>query len=128
MFFLSPLNLWLLLLLPLLQLACVGLLRRRKSAPLSYSSVALLRAAAGRNWRRHIPPALLGLACAVLLLAAARPVAQVPLPWAKSTIMLAMDVSLSMRVNDVKPTRLAAAQEAAKLFLKDLPRGIETGW
>ena len=127
MFFLSPLNLCLLLVLPLLPLAYVWLLRRRKSAPLSYSSVALVRAAVGRNWRRHVPPALLGLACAVLLLAAARPVARVPLPWAKSTVMLAMDVSLSMRVNDVKPTRLAAAQEAAKLFLKDLPRGIEVG-
>lgn len=41
--------------------------------------------------------------------------------------MLAMDVSLSMRVSDVKPTRLAAAQEAAKLFLRDLPRNIEVG-
>lgn len=127
MYFLSPLNLWLLLLVPVLPLAYGWLLRRRKRAPLNYSSVALVRAAAGRNWKRHMPPALLGLACAMLLFAAARPMAKVPLPWAKSTIMLAMDVSLSMRVNDVKPTRLAAAQEAAKLFLQDLPRGIEVG-
>ena len=41
--------------------------------------------------------------------------------------MLAMDVSLSMRVNDVKPTRLVAAQEAAKLFLRDLPKNIDVG-
>jgi Ca-activated chloride channel family protein len=41
--------------------------------------------------------------------------------------MLAMDVSLSMRVTDVQPTRLAAAQDAAKLFLRDLPRDVEVG-
>ena len=41
--------------------------------------------------------------------------------------MLAMDVSLSMRVSDVKPTRLAAAQEAAKLFLRDLPKNVDVG-
>jgi Ca-activated chloride channel family protein len=53
--------------------------------------------------------------------------AKVPLPWARTTIILAMDISLSMRVSDVKPTRLVAAQEAAKLFLQDLPRKIEVG-
>ena len=127
MFFLSPLHLWLLIVLPMLPLAYLWLLRRRKIAPLSCSSVALVRAAAGSHWRRHLLPALLALACALLLLAAARPVASVPLPWAKSTIMLAMDVSLSMRVSDVKPTRLAAAQEAAKLLLQELPKGIEVG-
>ena len=127
MFFLSPLHLWLLIVLPMLPLAYLWLLRRRKIAPLSYSSVALVRAATGRHWRRHLSPALLALACALLLLAAARPVASVPLPWAKSTIMLAMDMSLSMRVSDVKPTRLAAAQEAAKLFLQELPKGIQVG-
>ena len=127
MFFLSPLHLWLLLLLPVLPLAYVWLLKRRKSTPLTFSNLALVRAAAGRSWRRHVPPALFALACALLLLASARPVAKVSLPGAKSTIMLAMDVSLSMRVTDVKPTRLAAAQEAAKLFLAELPRGIEVG-
>jgi Ca-activated chloride channel family protein len=51
----------------------------------------------------------------------------VPLPWARTSIMLAMDVSLSMRVSDVKPSRLAAAQQAAKTFLADLPKDIEVG-
>jgi Ca-activated chloride channel family protein len=70
---------------------------------------------------------LLLIACALLLFAAARPLASLTLPWARSSIMLAMDVSLSMRVSDVKPTRLAAAQEAAKLFLRDLPKNIDVG-
>ena len=127
MFFLWPQYLWLMLALPLLPAVYLWLLRRPKAA-VRYSSLGVVRAAAaGRNWRRHLPPALLLLACSVLLLAGARPAARVPLPWARTTIMLAMDVSLSMRVTDVKPTRLVAAQEAAKLFLSELPRGIEVG-
>jgi Ca-activated chloride channel family protein len=49
----------------------------------------------------------------------------VPLPWARTTVVLAIDISLSMRVNDVKPSRMEAAQDAAKLFLKDLPKRVE---
>lgn len=128
MFFLWPQYLWLMLALPVLPLAYLWLLRRRAKAAVRYSSIAIPRvAAAGRSWRRHVPPVLLLLSLAVLLLAAARPVARVPLPWARSTIMLAMDVSLSMRVTDVKPNRMVAAQAAAKLFLKDLPKNIEVG-
>jgi Ca-activated chloride channel homolog len=126
MFFLWPESLWLLPALVLLPALYLWLLHRRKRGALQYSSLGVVRVAmAGRNWRRHLPPALLLLACAGLLFAAARPVARVPLPWARTSIVLAMDVSLSMRVNDVKPTRLVAAQEAAKLFLRDLPKDIE---
>jgi Ca-activated chloride channel family protein len=128
MSFLWPQYLWLLLAVPVLPVLYVWLLRRRRKLAVRYSSLAVVRAAAaGRSWRRHLPPALLLLACAGLLLAGARPVARVPLPWARTTIMLAMDVSLSMRVTDVQPTRLAAAQDAAKLFLRDLPRDVEVG-
>ena len=128
MSFLWPQSLWLLLAVPLLPLLYAWLLRRRARADVRYSSVGAVRAAmAGASWRRHVPPALLLLAFALLLLAASRPTARVPLPGTRTTIMLAMDVSLSMRVTDVKPTRLAAAQDAAKLFLRELPRDIEVG-
>ena len=128
MFFLWPELLWLLPALAVLPVAYVWLLRRRSKLALRFSNLGIVRAAStGRQWRRHLPPALLLLALAGLLLASARPVARVPLPWARSTVMLAIDVSLSMRVSDIKPTRLAAAQEAAKLFLGELPRGIEVG-
>ena len=127
MTFLSPQFLWSMLALPLLPLVYVWLLRRRGRRALRYSSLQAVRAAALPRWRRHVPPALLWLACAVLLFAAARPTARLTLPWARSTVMLAIDVSLSMRVSDVQPTRLAAAQDAAKLFLRDLPRNIEVG-
>jgi Ca-activated chloride channel family protein len=127
MSFLWPQYLWLLLAVPALPLLYAWLLHRRRKLALRYSSVALVRALPTRAWRRHVPPALLLLACCLLLLAGARPVATVTLPWARSSIMLAMDVSLSMRVGDVKPTRLAAAQEAAKTFLRELPRDVEVG-
>lgn len=128
MSFLWPQYLWFFAALALLPAAYLWLLRRRGKAALRYSHLGDVRAAvAGRRWRQHLPPVLLLLACAAMLLAVARPVARVPLPWARTTVMLAMDVSLSMRVSDVQPTRLVAAQEAAKLFLADLPKNIEVG-
>ncbi len=126
--FLWPQYLWLLLALPLLPALYLWLLRRRGKQVLRYSSLAAVReAGAGRHWRRHVPPALLLAACGVLLFATARPTASLTLPWTRSSIWLAMDVSLSMRVTDVKPTRLVAAQEAAKLFLSELPPDIDVG-
>jgi Ca-activated chloride channel family protein len=64
---------------------------------------------------------------AVLLLASARPTAVIALPLSQRTIMLAMDVSGSMRAEDVKPNRLVASQEAAKAFVKALPRDVKVG-
>ncbi|WP_076998923.1 VWA domain-containing protein [Variovorax sp. KK3] len=126
MFFLWPEYLWFLPALAMLPAVYVWLLKRRVKTSLRYSSIGIAReAAAGRQWRRHLPPALLLLACCGLLIAAARPVARIPLPWARSSVVLAIDVSLSMRVSDIKPTRLAAAQEAAKVFLQELPKNIE---
>jgi Ca-activated chloride channel homolog len=127
MTFLWPQYLWLMLAVPLLPVLYLWLLRRRGKPALRYSNIEVLRLAASPPWRRHVPPALLLVACSLLLFAAARPLATLTLPWARSSIMLAMDVSLSMRVSDVKPTRLAAAQEAAKLFLRDLPKNIDVG-
>jgi Ca-activated chloride channel family protein len=125
--FLWPHNLWWMLLLPAMALLYLWLLRRRRRSVLRLSSVAIARAATGPRWRRHLPPALIGLALSLLLLALARPTASVTLPWAKSTILLAIDISRSMRVSDVQPTRMVAAQEAAKAFLGEVPSHIEVG-
>lgn len=127
MHFLWSHNLWLMLLLPALPLIYLWLLRRGGRRALTFSSLSLVRAAAGRSWRRHVPPALILLATALLLLALARPTAPVTLPWSKSTVLLAVDISRSMRVADVKPSRMVAAQEAAKAFLSEVPAHIEVG-
>lgn len=120
-------NLWCLLLLPLLPAFYAWLMRRRRRSVVKLSSLSIARAAIGPTWKRHVPPALVFLAMALLALALARPTAPVSLPWSKSTILLAMDISRSMRVQDVQPTRMVAAQEAAKAFLAEVPKTIEVG-
>lgn len=127
MHFSWPHNLWWMLVLPLLPLLYRWLLRRRGKPALRLSTLAIVRAAGGPGWRRHVPPALMLLALALLLLALARPTAPLTLPWARSTILLAIDISRSMRVEDVKPSRMVAAQSAAKAFLGTVPRHIEVG-
>lgn len=127
--FLWPQFLWLLLLLPLLVWLYVWMLRRKRKLALKYASLSIVREAmdSGLHWRRHVPPTLFLLAIAAMLFAAARPLAVISLPSTQQTILLAMDVSGSMRATDVKPNRLVAAQNAAKAFLKELPRQVKVG-
>ncbi len=127
--FLWPQLLWLLLALPLLVLLYVWLLRRRKRTALRYANLSIVREALGKGpgWRRHVPPVLMLLSLAAMLLAAARPVASITLPSTQQTIILAMDVSGSMRAEDVQPNRLVASQNAAKAFLAELPRHVKVG-
>jgi len=129
MLFLWPSLLWLLLIVPMLVGAYVWLMRRRKKSTVNYASLALIKQAlAGSSaWRRHVPPVLMLLALTALMLAAARPVAVISLPSTQQTIILAMDVSGSMRATDVQPNRITAAQEAAKHFLTELPRHVKVG-
>jgi Ca-activated chloride channel homolog len=127
--FLWPEFLWLLLLLPLLILLYVWLLRRKKKTALRYASLSIVREAMGKgqSFRRHIPPLLFLMSLAAMLVASARPSAVVSLPSQRETIMLAMDVSGSMRATDVLPNRLVASQNAAKAFLAELPRSVRVG-
>ena len=129
MTFLWPQFLWLLLVLPLLVLLYVWLLRRKKKNALQYASLSIVREAMGKGqtFRRHVPPMLFLLSFTAMLVASSRPFAVVTLPSDQQTIMLAMDVSGSMRATDVKPNRLAASQEAAKAFLAELPRNVKVG-
>jgi Ca-activated chloride channel family protein len=93
------------------------------------ASLGVAKAALGRGpgWRRHVPPLLLLLAIDTLLVAMARPLAVLTLPLAHRTIILAIDVSGSMRAADVLPSRMVAAQEVAKAFVSDLPREVRVG-
>jgi Ca-activated chloride channel family protein len=127
--FLWPEALWLLAALPALVVAYFVLLRRRKKAALKYASLSLVKDAfgAGSRLRRHIPPVLFLLALAGMIAAVARPVGFVTLPSQYRTIILAMDVSGSMRAMDVEPNRLGAAQAAAKAFVAEVPHNTRIG-
>lgn len=129
MIFLWPNALWLLAGLPLLVAFYLWLLRRKKKAAIAYSNLALVKAAMGKTagLRRHIPPALFFGALTLVVLALARPAAMVTLPSQHETVILALDVSGSMRADDVKPTRLAAAQAAARAFVNDTPPSTRIG-
>src|SRR4051812_13205906 len=128
MTFLWPNALWLLAGVPLLAAFYVWLLKRRKAA-IAYPNLALVRAAMGKSSsvRRHIPPALFLGALTLMILALARPAAMVTLPSQHETVILAIDVSGSMRADDVKPTRLAAAQAAARTFINSTPKTTRIG-
>lgn len=127
--FIWPEALLLLLLVPLLVLLYVYVLRRQKRAAVRFASLGLVRAAIGgaARWRRHLPPALFLAALVVAILAIARPSAVITLPSQQRTIIMAIDVSLSMRATDVQPNRLAAAQAAAKAFIEELPPDLRVG-
>ena len=127
--FLWPQWLWLAAVLPVLVIAYIAMLRRRKKRALRYASLAIVNEAMGTmsRVRRHIPPALMLGALAALVVAVARPMATVTLPSEHETIILAMDVSGSMRAADVQPSRLEAAQAAAKQFIADTPASLRIG-
>ena len=121
--------LWLLAVVPALVATYVFLLRRKKRAALRYASLRMVKEAmgGGQRFRRHLPPLLFLLGLTTMLVAIARPAAVVTLPSQQRTIILAMDVSGSMRARDVEPNRLVAAQEAAKAFVADLPSSVTVG-
>ena len=124
--FLWPDLLWLLVLVPLMALLYVWLLKRRARVARRWATLSAAGDGSGR-WRRHLPPALWLAAIALMLASAARPVAVVSMPSRHQTLLLAMDVSGSMRATDVAPTRLVAAQKAARDFIEDLPGGTRVG-
>jgi len=114
-----PEFLLLLWLIPILIIAYVLILRRRKRYAVRYSSLSLVRDALPKQsqWRRHLPFALFLLALSSLMLALARPVKKVTLPAPNATIILAIDVSRSMCSTDIEPNRLEAAKSAALDFI-----------
>lgn len=122
-------TLWLLLAMPALVLVYVWLEHRRKRWPLRVSAISVTKEAlkGSRPWKRHVPPAFLLAGLGVAILAASRPTAIVSLLMSQQTIVLAMDVSGSMRAVDVYPSRLIAAQQAANVFVAGLPREVKVG-
>jgi Ca-activated chloride channel family protein len=127
--FLWPQMLWFLLAVPALAAAYIYAQRRRHRYALRYASLSLVKDALGRGpgRRRHVPPALFLFGLAVMILAMARPVSVVTLPAQEGTVILTMDVSGSMRANDLDPSRLEAAKAAARAFVEKQPPGVRVG-
>jgi Ca-activated chloride channel family protein len=128
MTFATPLVLLALPLVPLVVLALVLVRRRPIRYAVRYPALDVLAEVAKRERRgRWVPAALLLLALTALLLGAAKPTARVPVPREEATVMLVVDVSGSMEADDVKPTRLDAARDAAGRFLDKLPARFQVG-
>jgi Ca-activated chloride channel homolog len=129
MSFLWPQMLALLLLVPVLIVVYILILQRKKKSALRYASLTMVKDAMGpgQTVRRHIPPLLFLLALTAMLIAVARPMAVVTLPSDQKTVILAMDVSGSMRAEDVEPNRLVASQVAARDFIAAQPASARIG-
>jgi Ca-activated chloride channel family protein len=127
--FSAPLVLLALIAIPLLIRWYAGQQRRRARAAAAFAAPALTASVTPRRpgWRRHAPMLAFLIAIAVLILAAARPQATVAVPVDSAAIMLANDISDSMKATDVSPSRLVAAQRAARRFLAGVPSSVQVG-
>ena len=129
MSFSSPFVLTGLLAIPVLIWWYTGQQRRRAGAAKAFAAPTLTPSVTPRRpgWRRHAPMLAFVIAIAVLIVAAARPQQTVAVPLDNGAIMLANDISSSMIATDVKPSRLGAAQRAAKQFLAGVPSTVQVG-
>ena len=127
--FLSPVRLWLLLLVAALAVAYVAAQRRRPAYALRFSELDLLASVLPRRaaWKRHVPAVLLLLCMTALTVAFARPTGEVDVPRERATVVVALDVSLSMQADDVSPDRITAARQSASAFVEGLPDRFDVG-
>ncbi|MEH3054028.1 MAG: VWA domain-containing protein [Patulibacter minatonensis] len=129
MSFLSPLILLALLTVPLAAWWYVASDRRRRAGAAAFTSAPVAASVAPRRagWRRHVGPSAYFLALIALLVAAARPQANVPVKIERASVMLVTDRSGSMAADDVQGGRIAAVKRAAGLFLDRVPNDVRTG-
>ncbi len=127
--FKSPEFLWFLFLIPLFIVGYILILRRRNQYALRYASLSLVKEALGKGpgKRRHIPPAFFLLGLMLMFIAAARPYGTLTLVKQQATVILAIDVSRSMRANDLQPNRLEAAKAAARAFIELQDANVRIG-
>ena len=129
MTFASPLVLLALVALPLLVAAYVTRVRGVGAGAEAFASAPMRASVQPRRprWRNHLPVVAMLVAAGILILAAARPQRSVAVEIEQASIMLATDVSGSMKATDVTPNRLAAAKSAAKSFLDSVPAKVNVG-
>jgi len=127
--FLAGDRLWLLLGVAAVAAAYVILQGRRKKYAVRFTNLALLASVAPKRpgWRRHLPAAAFLLAMATFVTAFAQPTRNTQVPREQATVVMAIDVSLSMQATDVEPTRLRAAKSAATSFVDLVPSRLNLG-
>ena len=127
--FIAPERLFILLVIPLLVAAYIFAMRRKNRRGMRFTNTSMLDVVVPKQsqWRRHLAVALSLLSLITLTAAFARPKTQVDVPRERATVVLVIDASLSMQATDVEPSRLAAAQAAAKAFADQLTPGINLG-
>ena len=128
--FLHAERLWALLLVAALAAAYVVVqVMRRSTYAVRFTNLALLDVVAPKQprWRRHVTAGAFGLGAALLVVALAEPTSEVQVPRERATVVLAIDVSLSMEATDILPSRLDAAKDAADQFLESVPETINVG-
>ena len=122
---------WFLLLIAVAAVAIGYVLaqRARRKRTMRFANLALLEKVAPKSqgWVRHLPAVLIVLSLLILTVALAGPTAEQKVPRNRATVMLVIDVSLSMEATDVAPTRLKAAQDAATQFARNMTPGINLG-
>ncbi|HZA04355.1 MAG TPA: VWA domain-containing protein [Propionibacteriaceae bacterium] len=120
--FLAPNRLWLLLLIPALVGLYLWLVQRKKNrnAQLGRTMFDLV-IPRDRTWLRHVAVGLSILSLLTLTVAFAKPKDQVSVPRERATVVVTIDISLSMEAQDVEPNRLVAAKGAAVEFVNSLP-------
>jgi len=129
MTFLAAWRLWLLVVVAALAAVYVFMQTRRDRYAVRFTNLDLLDSVAPERpaWRRHVPAVAFVLALLALVVGFARPVRDTRVPRERATVMMAIDVSLSMEASDVSPTRIDAAREAAKSFVNLLPPKLNLG-
>jgi Ca-activated chloride channel family protein len=127
--FAAPDRLLWLLLLPLVVALYMAWRRQRRSRATALAARGLVTTGTGarRGWREHLPFALFLTALALLGVAVARPMATIKTPRRQATVVLDFDVSNSMGARDVQPSRIGAAELAAKAFVRQQPSGVKIG-
>ncbi|WP_432844715.1 VWA domain-containing protein [Amycolatopsis sp. CA-161197] len=127
--FTSPWWFLLLILVAAVAVAYVLAQRARRKRVMRFANLELLDKVAPKTqgWIRHLPAVLIVLSLLVLTVALAGPTAEQKVPRNRATVVLVIDVSLSMEATDVTPNRLKAAQDAAKQFAENMTPGVNLG-
>ncbi len=127
--FMEPQRLWLLVVPVTLAGGYVFQALRRSQYALRFTNLQLLGAVAPNQpgWRRYVPAIAFVGGLMIVVGAVAVPATEVEIERQVSTVILALDTSISMEAEDILPNRLEVAQAAAIEFVADVPTDVRLG-